>query len=164
MKNYVPCPWSDNLANSTAISFVLLIGILITVIVILVLFYHRIPKEWLYWVLIPMIVVIGGSSVSCVAFAPRGVSVDDKEIILYRYMGKVTIPRSEITDIQPYPTKGTIPSLQTPHRHHFRRSFGIILFFKKIPPFICIFQIFFVPLHSISNKNRSSLWYYILCI
>ena len=60
MKNYVPCPWSDNLANSTAISFVLLIGILITVIVILVLFYHRIPKEWLYWVLIPMIVVIGG--------------------------------------------------------------------------------------------------------
>ena len=107
MKNYVPCPWSDNLANSTAISFVLLIGILVTVIVILVLFYHRIPKEWLYWVLIPMIVVIGGSCVSCVAFAPRGVSVDEKEIILYRYMGKVTIPRSEITDIRPYPTKGT---------------------------------------------------------
>ena len=35
------------------------------------------------------------------------VPVDEKEIILYRYMGKVTIPRSEITDIRPYPTKGT---------------------------------------------------------
>lgn len=108
MKNFTPCPWSEELTNSTTISLILMFGIVLSLAIALVLLYGKMSKG-LSITLMSIFIVQLLALLSAIAFAPRGVLVDDKEIILYRYMGKVTIPRSEITDIKPFPRdKSTI--------------------------------------------------------
>ena len=108
MKNFTPCPWSEELTNSTTFSLILMFGIVLSLAIALVLLYGKMSKG-LSITLMSIFIVQLLALLSAIAFAPRGVLVDDKEIILYRYMGKVIIPRSEITDIKPFPRdKSTI--------------------------------------------------------
>ena len=108
MKNYTPCPWSEELTTTTTFSLIFMFGIVLSIAVALLLLYGKMSKG-LSITLLSLFVVQLLGLLSTFAFAPRGVSIDDKEIILYRYMGKITIPRSEITDIKPFPKeKSTI--------------------------------------------------------
>ena len=101
MNTSTPCPWSKSLANMTKFGFFILISaiVIITVIYFTAENLDASDKTALLIVLGVIVVLF----VCVAAFMPRGITVDDEQIVLHKGIGKVVIPRSEITAIKPFP-------------------------------------------------------------
>ena len=102
MKNYTPCPWSETLTGMTTMSWILFAGGIVIIAMIL-LFCQAKMTRLVNFTLYLLLGILALSVLFSYAFAPKGVSFDDKQIVLHRGIGKVVIPRSEITDIKPFP-------------------------------------------------------------
>ncbi|MBR0196083.1 MAG: hypothetical protein IJQ32_07590 [Paludibacteraceae bacterium] len=101
MKTYTPCPWSKSLANMTKFGIFICVSAIAVITVIYFTAENLTSSDKTHLLIILGIIVVLFALVA--AFMPRGVTVDDEQIIVHKGIGKIVIPRSDIKSIKPFP-------------------------------------------------------------